>query len=274
MSLKSFLGRLRKQSPDLPNMGLIGGPTSIQERIQLPLMPDAQTTPRNIELRKSEDNKVFAVVWHVGKQSFNEIFREESQVKLFYDNKMRELHEAAQQEVALIKFRLQEQYDQSWKGAKSVLFYKGFRVHIGFSETEQPVKINPQFLGLIRGECPYCKVVQDFDVREDFQRFLKSLDDVLSSDERLMPSHGGMFSEVGLSVRNPCPECRSYPRVFFKALSNRGLLKQLKTREGGLAEPKGVSNFVSYEQLQNSLKAKKVEKPSRKREPHYFVRFT
>jgi hypothetical protein len=197
-------------------------------------MPDQSTTPRSIELRKSEDNKVFAVVWYVGKQSFSEIFKEEP--KTFYDNKMRELHEAAQQEAALIKFRLQQQYDQSWKGAGTIYFYKGFRVRIGFSETEQPVKINPQFLGLIRGQCPYCKVLEDFDAREDFQRFLKGLDDVLDSGERLMPSHGGQFGEVGLPVRSRCQNCLSYPNVFFTAQANKGLLRKLTLKGGESGE--------------------------------------
>jgi hypothetical protein len=236
MSLKSFLGRLRKHSPDLPGLKVVGGPVPIQERVQVPFMPDEASTPRNIELRKNEENTVFAVVWYVGKQSFSEIFKEELQAKAFYDVKMRELREASQQEAALIKFRLQQQYDESWRDAKIVYFYKGFRVHIGFSETEQPVKINPQFLGLIRGECPYCKVIGDFDARQDFQRFLKSLDDVLDSDERLMPSHGGMFGEVGLPVRSRCPNCLSFPNVFFKAQANKGLLRKLTLKGGESGE--------------------------------------
>jgi hypothetical protein len=236
VSLKSFLGRLRKHAPDLPSLKVVGGPVSIQERVQVPFMPDQNTTPRNLELRKNEENTVFAVVWYVGKQCFSEIFKEELQAKAFYDMKMRELHEASQQEVALIKFRLQQQYDQSWKDAKTVYFHKGFRVRIGFSETEQPVKINSQFLGLIRGQCPYCKVVEDFDAREPMENFLKSLEDVLDSDERLMPSHGGRFSEVGLSVRSRCQNCLSYPNVFFTAQANKGLLRKLTLKGGEIVE--------------------------------------
>jgi hypothetical protein len=236
MSLRSFLAKIRKQDPSLPNLKVVGGPVDIQEKVKLPFMPDQSTTPRNIELRKNEEGTVFAVVWYIGKQSSSEIFKEELQAKAFYDNKMRLLHEAAQQEAALIKFRLQQQYSESWKGAKTVYFHKGFKVRIGFSETEQPVKINPQFLGLIRGECPYCKVVQDFDARENFQRFLKSLDDVLDSDERLMPSHGGMFGEVGLPVRSRCPNCLSFPNVFFKAQANKGLLRKLTLKGGESGE--------------------------------------
>jgi len=233
MSLRSFLAKIKRQEPNLSNLKVVGGPVDITERIYVRFMPDQSTTPRNIELRSSEDSRVYAVIWHVDKEAHSKIFKNEPEAHKFYDEIRTELHENARAEAALIKTQLQQQYNESWKDAKNVYFHKGFRVRIGFSETEELAKINPQFLGLIRGPCPYCKVVEDFDARENFQRFLENLDSILESSEGVMPSHGGLFSEVGLPVRSSCPNCLSYPNVFFTAQANKGLLKKLRQRGGG-----------------------------------------
>jgi len=263
MSLKSFLAKIRRQEPSLPNLKIVGGPLDIIERVQVAFMPDAQTTPRSIDLRKSEDGRVHAVVWNIGKGVYSQVFKDEAEAKKFYDETRLQLMEQARAEAARVKDDLEREFAESWKDAKTVYFHRDFKVRVLFSESEKAARINRRLLGLIKGECPFCGTVQVFDARESLKRFLEGLDRLLESSECLMPSHRGQFSEVGMPVHSRCLNCLSYPNIALYAQTNKPLLKQLKTREGGLAEPKGVSNFVSYEQLQNSLKPKKVEKPSR-----------
>jgi len=218
----AFRRLLRLRSHDILPLRIIGGPVSMDEKVSVPFLPDQSTTLRSIELRCS-DAGVFVVVWRGGKETFSVPFKQESDAKGVYHVKMRELREATQREAASIKARLQQQFDESWKDAKSVYFYKGFRVRVAFSQNEEHVRINRNFLGLIQGSCPYCGDLQTFDAKEPLKSFLKTLDSSL--EEGFMPSHSGAFSEPSVCARNRCPTCLSYPNVSFEAHVNGACLK-------------------------------------------------
>jgi hypothetical protein len=238
LSLKLFKNpfkRLRIRHHLLP-LRLVGGPVSLDENVSIPFMPDQNTTPRSIELRVS-DTDVFVVVWRVGKETFSMPFKRESDAKGFYHLKMGELREATKQEEAAIKTRLQQQFAESWKGARSVYFYKGFRVRMFFSKSDEHVRINRNFLGLIQGPCPDCGSSETFDAKDPLKSFLNTLDSSL--EEGLMRSHSGVFSEGSVCVCSRCPVCRNYPNVSFKAHLNKGLLARLKKVVTPDSEPEG-----------------------------------
>jgi len=232
MSLRSLLSKIRKQEPSLPNLKVVGGPVDIIERVKVAFMPDQSTTPRSIELRKSEDGRVYAVVSLIGNEAFSKVFKNEAEARQFYDEVRLQLLENARIEAGLIKAKLQQQFNESWVDAKTVYFHKGFKVQIYFSYNEEKAKINRHLLGLIQGLCPHCHTVQVFDAEESLKRFLESLDSVLESSEALMPTHHGCFSELSLPTRSRCPNCLSFPNVSFRAQANKGLLKKLKEKGG------------------------------------------
>jgi len=233
----NFLRRLRRpkaqvQSHDLLALRVVGGPVDIGEKVSIPLLPDQSTTPRSVELRCS-DADVFVVVWRVGKKTFSVPFKQECDAQGFYNVKMKELREATQREAASIKARLQQQFDESWRGAKTVYHYKGFTVHAAFSINDKHVRINSTCPGLIQGPCPHCGSLQTFDAKEPLEHFLQGLDGSLEAG--LMPSATGVFTESSIAVRNRCPVCLNYPNVTFMAQPNKGLLARLKKL--GIASP-------------------------------------
>jgi hypothetical protein len=230
MSLKSFLTQLRKRNHGLPNLEVVGGPVPIAERVNVAFMPDAETKPRSIELRRSEDHKVYAVVWAVGKEAFSEIFKEEAKARKFYDGLRQDLHKEAREEAAEIKAKLESEFNQSWADAKTVYFHNGFRIQVYFSANEEKAKINRHLLGLIKGACSYCSMPEVFDVKEAFEKFLQNVDDAL--EWGLMHSHNGKIVEVGLPARSRCRSCFGFPNVSFVAQANKDLLRNLQEKGG------------------------------------------
>ncbi|MEM2385494.1 MAG: hypothetical protein QXO67_00785 [Candidatus Bathyarchaeia archaeon] len=221
--------KIRRHELSLSNLEVVGS-TDVCEHVHVPFMPDHSTTPRTINLRKSKDGKVYAVVWNVGSQAYSKVFKSEEEARQFYREAHLRLIEDARAEAAEIRARLQQQYNESWLGSQKTLYHKGFRVRVIFSENQQPVKINTE-LGLVEGECPFCKTLQVFDAKESLQRFLENLDNFLEG-EGVMPSHSGRIVERGISVRSRCPECFSYPELDFEAQAGKGLLKRLKQKRG------------------------------------------
>jgi len=235
----SFLRKLRRanvRSHDLLALRVVGGPVSTNEKVQVPFLPDQNTTPRSIELRCS-DAGVFVVLWRVGKDTYSVALKLESDAQGFYNVKMKALREAALAEAAQIKARLSREFDESWRNAKTVYFHKGFRMQVYFSYSEERAKINRQLQGLIHGSCPFCGTTQVFDVKEPFQKFLQTIDAALT--EPFMPSHGGQIAELGISTRSRCETCLTYPNVSFTAQANKGLLARLKKLGIAGSEPEG-----------------------------------
>jgi hypothetical protein len=234
MSFKSFLSQIRKQDASLPNLKVVGGPVLITVRVNVAFMPDAETTPRSIELRRSEDGSVHAVIWKIGKEAFSKIFKDEAKAQKFYDGLRQDLLKEAQEEAAEIKDKLESEFNQSWADAKTVYFHNGFRIQVFFSNNEEKAKINRQLLGLIKGACPYCSIPAVFNVKDAFEKFLQNVNDAL--ERGIMGSHNGKIVEVGLPARSRCLNCLEYPNVSFTAQANKDLLEKLKKIGGELLE--------------------------------------
>ena len=230
MVFQSLLAKIKRHPLSLSNLQTEGS-IDITENVRIPFMPDQSTTPRSVSLLLSQNGEAYMVSWNVGRKAFSKTFKNEGEARKFYHELHLKLIEEAKAEAAQIRARLEQQYNESWKGARSLLSHKGFRVRVYFSENQQPVKINT-VLGLVQGLCPFCGTLQVFDAKEALQRFLENLNNVLESSEGFMPSHSGLIVERGIAVRSRCPKCRAYPELDFEAQACKGLLKKLKQKGG------------------------------------------
>lgn len=225
MVLEKLRRRRKLKVTDLTDWRIHGGPVPMKEVVSIPFMQNEETTPRSIVWKTSGDSN--AIVWKIAGKTDFQVFTDREKAAAFYNEKMRQLRAEMLKEVEEIRARLDQEFTESWKDAKRVYFYRGFKIKAILGE--KPAKINRKFLGLLEGRCPECGELQCFDGRQAFTNFLTDLD-LAKSEEAWATSHQGLFSSSSQPVRSRCPNCRTYPTLELEGQANKSLLREMTRR--------------------------------------------